>query len=333
MPHTPIADERVHRVIHYDPQTKAVLVDAVGDLCNTSHGPAERVIVDTWDNHVAIVSEDLQYLAALDSSKLPSRAYIRTLAAVLRRLLVDNKLSQAARWLDGMSRFEIEIFEIDHILDLGSVEYMFYGWSPPYGQGQDASAARGFVLHSIPESVHQHYGSPEAAIAAIFPAGQPAPRRATVGLGQLKSSLSMVCRVGPDRSIVRISREDEIKFVANDLGGVHIGSFGAPPSTDQISAKGATWPIKKRLMREPLVEIAGIHWPLFDVWSTALALGKSRQAAEFTQRFHALPEVQTITADAQVLRFWKPDRTTAEVRFGPRTDEASETPAAPGEDG
>lgn len=279
-------------------------------------------------NHIGIVSEDLQFLANLDPSGPPNRVYIRAVSAVLRRLLIDNKLSQAAQWLDGMSDFQVEIFDIDYVLDLPSTEYLFYEWSPPYAGTEGASAAQGFGTFRLPSAVVQQYGSVEAAQTAIFPTGQPSPKRRTVGLGQLKRSLSMVRRIGPTQGIVRISREDEIKFVANDLGGVHINSFGEPPSSDLIAIRGATWAIKKQVMREPLIEVAGVHWSLFDVWSTGLVLGKSSQAAEFTERFHALPQVTKATGDPNVLRFWSPEGKIEEVRFGPADAETQDHSAA-----
>lgn len=224
------------------------------------------------------------------------------IASVLRRLLIDDQLSLlTGRTLgEAGAALAVNAIEIDSTLSSWPSHWVRHAWA---GGGAHSGGAhhKGLILTSIPEAEQEQYGSLEALNDA-----QSLVTAASGKLMRIDAWLrSTAVAIGTKEvGLVRISRAEVLKYIANRKGGVH---FDPRREMVGLSKKKARREIQNTLLDHGLLRIGHLSGPEFEVVSMAHTLADAEWCSEIVRAARdAAPE--DFGGDPSELRFWTGNR-------------------------
>jgi hypothetical protein len=251
---------------------------------------------------LVVVGGDLEYLVDVSASRrLLTHTEVRLCAGILRRLLIDNELTQLLSKI-GITKatlLTVEATEIDSALAAWPNQWIFYAWAG--GASPTGAHHAGIVLAIVPKAEHERYES----LGAFYEAN-PLPmsgqlRRITIRDWLRSTSVAINTK---EIGLVQISRESMIKYIANRKGGVHFD-----PRRDLTIQKPSRrrLEVESHLLDHGLLRVGHLSGPEFEVASMVQVIASAEWAAEIIRvAREAAPD--DFRGDPNELKFWTGQR-------------------------
>lgn len=220
-----------------------------------------------------VVAGDLEFLRSLAADDLPSRTHTRLAAGVMRRLLIDGQLSTVVRKMSGvpLTSLTVSATDIDQSIDAwGNPKWIRFAWAG--GAVSTQVDHYGFVFAVVPEEDRPAGMSPDQFVEQL---GLPvSAERREMTVPEWLASTSVAIQSTVD-GLLRASRRELLKYVANRKGGVHIDMrpSSARPNPRRIDKLGD-------FLDLGLMRVGQLSGPEFEIASMAHALATTPWAGK-----------------------------------------------------